>query len=205
MTDDQNDYLMRLGRASRRAAILSGVAFVVVIASLVYASGQLSHVQKERDRLSAQADTLRAEVGGLQDSVQSLRKHLEAAQRATSAARAAINAFQSNRYVDAVALYDEALEADPGNPYVQNLRAYALFKMGHVEEAITGARKSVAADSTYAWGYFDLARFSCAAGHAQDARRAWTHAVRLRPQMRDIARHDGEFRHYCGEIVQIGG
>jgi hypothetical protein len=68
-----------------------------------------------------------------------------------------------------------------------------------VEEAIEGQRRSIAGDSSYAWGYFDLARFLCAAQPPQmeNARRAAETALSLRPDLRQIMAGDGEFQRVC--------
>lgn len=115
------------------------------------------------------------------------------------AARAAINAFHEGRLQDAVALYDEALGSDPDNAYLQNLRAYALFRLGHVDAALEGQRRSLVSDPSYAWGYFDLARFLCATTPPQieEAKKAAARAIELRPGMQAIMRGDGEFQRVC--------
>jgi tetratricopeptide (TPR) repeat protein len=94
---------------------------------------------------------------------------------------------------------DEALSSDPDNAYVQNLRAYALFRLGRVDTALEGQRRSVAADPSYAWGYFDLARFLCAVSppRIDEARKAAAKAIELRPDLRGRMQADGEFQKLC--------
>ena len=86
---------------------------------------------------------------------------------------------------------------------MQNLRAYALFRMGRVEEAVRRQREGLAADSSYAWGYFDLARFLCASKPPQmeEARQAVQTAITLRPDLEATMRRDGEFQRVCRGLV----
>ena len=73
-----------------------------------------------------------------------------------------------------------------------------MFKSGRLREAIEGQQRSLLADTTYAWGYFDLARFFCASSRREEARQAGMHAIRLRPDLLGVMRRDGEFLKLCG-------
>jgi tetratricopeptide (TPR) repeat protein len=116
-----------------------------------------------------------------------------------SSARAAINAFHSGNLQQALQLYDEALSSDPDNAYLQNLRAYTLFRLGRTDEAIEGEKRSIEIDPNYAWGYFDLARFLCAASPTEmsAAKDAARKAILLRPDIEPTMRSDGEFQRVC--------
>jgi tetratricopeptide (TPR) repeat protein len=112
--------------------------------------------------------------------------------------RNAIAAFHRRDFDTAVALYDRALRADPGNAYVLNLKAYSLFKGERLSNAIGTQRESLRVDPEYAWGYFDLARFQCAAGNFDEARKSIQMAREkggawLSRKMEG----DGEFRRLC--------
>lgn len=115
----------------------------------------------------------------------------------------AIKAFHGGDYDTAVALYDQALRADPDNAYVLNLKAYSLFKAERLSHAIGAQRESLRADPEYAWGYFDLARFQCAAGDFDDARKS----IRI-ARMKGGAwlsrkmKGDGEFQKLCRPVLR---
>lgn len=185
-----------LGRQSQRAALISGLGFALVIAALVYAAYQLRQLEAKRHDLEIELQT---KAGQLEQT----EHQLENARKALSSTRAAINAFHAGDLNQAVSLYDEALIWDPGNAYIQNLRAYSLFRLHRIDEAIVGERRSVAADPKYAWGYFDLARFLCAASPTEfeEARKAAAKAIELRPEMQDIMRNDGEFQRVCQQKI----
>jgi len=190
--DSLNSRVEALGKQSRRAALISGLGFLLVMTALIYSGTHLRELENRRHELTTELQANRDELGRT-------KHELEGARKALSSTRAAINAFHAGNLNQAVSLYDEALAWDPGNAYIQNLRAYSLFRLGHIGEAVEGERKSVEADPQYAWGYFDLARFLCAASppRLEEARSAAAKAITLRPEMRDIMRGDGEFQHVC--------
>lgn len=187
----------------RRARIGAWASIVLagcVGASLLYLSyRELNRLDEQRRTLLNEVGALKAEIKGYQSDLSAVRSDLAKSRLALSAARAAINAFHEGRLTEAVTLYDEALSSDPDNAYIQNLRAYALFRLGRVDAAVEGQRKSIAADPRYAWGYFDLARFLCATSppRMEDARAAAKRAIELRPDMRAIMLGDGEFQRVC--------
>jgi hypothetical protein len=62
---------------------------------------------------------------------------------------------------------------------------------------------SIQADPSYGWGYFDLARFLCAASppRIEEAKEAARRAVELRADMPEVMQRDAEFRRLCGGKV----
>jgi len=192
-----------LGKASRRAALLSLLGFLLVLVAIGYASFQLRELERQRAALEERQGQLRADIEKYRSELDGLHADLARARGALMSARAAINAFHAGRLQDAVALYDEALGSDPDNAYLQNLRAYALFRLGRVDAALAGQQKSLASDPNYAWGYFDLARFLCAASppRIEEAKEAAKKSIELRPEMRTIMQGDGEFQRVCRRRV----
>jgi tetratricopeptide (TPR) repeat protein len=187
-------------RRARVGAWASIILAGCVSASLLYLSyRELGRVNVQRRTLLNEVGALKGEMQGYKSDLNTVRAELARARLSLTAARAAINAFHAGRLTDAVTLYDEALSSDPDNAYIQNLRAYALFRLGRVDAAVEGQRKSIAADPSYAWGYFDLARFLCATSppRMEDARAAAKRAIELRPDMRAIMQGDGEFQRVC--------
>lgn len=191
--------LDRLGRASRRAAGVTLLGFLAVMAAFGYAYQQLRRLERQSATLKAEQAELRMETQRYQAELQTTRDQLAKERRALQSGRAAINAFHAGNLQAALSLYDDALNSDPENAYLQNLRAYTLFRLGRVQPAIDGELRSVAIDPAYAWGYLDLARFLCAASPAKmtDARRAAEKAMELRPDLRAIMQGDGEFQRVC--------
>ena len=186
--------LDRLESASKRSALLVFVGTLVVLGALFFSTREVQRAQARLALLRTEALSLRARNDSLRSQIGGLREAL-------GASRAAITAFHQGDYATAVALYDRAIKKDSGNAYLLNLRAYALFKQHRLEDALASELLSVKADSTYAWGYFDLARFQCAMGRRPDARLAIARARVLDTSIATIMRMDGEFRNLCGDLV----
>jgi tetratricopeptide (TPR) repeat protein len=78
--------------------------------------------------------------------------------------RRAVNAFHAKDYARAIATYDSALEVDPLNVYIINLKSYSQFKLAKLAQAVETMKSGLEKEPTYVHGYFDLARYQCAAG-----------------------------------------
>jgi tetratricopeptide (TPR) repeat protein len=167
-------FVDRLEKTSRFSAILAVLGAAVVFAALWLSYSQLRTLQTE-------VNSLRQEIGGLREAL--------------TASRDAIIAFHQRDYNEAVALYDQALHADPNNAYLLNLKAYSLFKLKRFQEAIKVQKESIRIDPDYAWGFFDLARFQCATGDFNAARTSIGEAL-------DKMKNDGEFQKLCAAILR---
>lgn len=191
--------------ATRRAVWLTlvplSVGLLIVGYSVVQANAANAarvEVRQARETVSAQRRALTT----IRDSLSGLQGDLKNARDALEAGRQGINLFHAGRYDDAVRNYDAALRNDPSNPYILNLKGYSLFKGGRLSEAEATIRRAVSADTTYAWGYFDLARVYCADGKMSDALAAAQKALSLRPDLISYMRgSDGEFMRLCRPIL----
>jgi hypothetical protein len=126
----------------------------------------------------------------------------------------AIRAFHQRDYETAVALYDQVLLAQPDNFYVLNLKGYSLFKRKLVGQAIDVQKESVRVNPDYAWGYFDLARFQCAAKQLDEARESIKKALDTAEDeskeggggghlwMSKLMENDGEFQRLCRPVLR---
>jgi tetratricopeptide (TPR) repeat protein len=199
---NSGDFIERLGRASRVSGLLIALGTLVVAAALWLSYGQLRALQAEVRSLASEATRLRKQNGDLRQDAENMRREIGGLREALAASRSAIEAFHQRDYSTAVSLYNEALRADPNNAYLLNLKAYSLFKLKRVSEAIEVQKQSLRADPEYAWGYFDLARFQCAAGSFDEARRSIDSALEKRPSLRLIMTKDGEFQKLCGPVLR---
>ncbi|HTT19611.1 MAG TPA: tetratricopeptide repeat protein [Candidatus Sulfotelmatobacter sp.] len=191
----------KLAVAWRRSGILVLIGTIVALSALAFSARQAA-MEAERARESARVAQMEAErVSALQAESKQLSATVSSLREALSSSRIAIQAFKRGDYANAVKFYDEALEADPNNAYLLNLRAYAMFKMHKYDDALQAQLLTVRADPNYAWGYFDLARFQCATGKRDEARESIAKALSLRQDLTEIMRGDGEFRRVCGNIV----
>ncbi len=141
-----------------------------------------------------QIDTARTELRGTEEQ-------LRASREAVFHVTLGINLFHQGSYEAAVAAYDRALELDEENPYVLNLKGYSLFKAKAFDDSLAALRDAVEKEPTYAWGYFDLARVSCATGDYESAKAAIEKAVELRPELLLVMKEDGEFERLCKAVL----
>jgi tetratricopeptide (TPR) repeat protein len=199
--------LETLERTSRTSAILMGLGALVVGGALWMATARLKSTQAEVANLEVHSAELKAKNSELQASANeltastaALKSEAAGLRQALSASRNAIAAFHARDYAAAVGLYNEALASDPGNAYLINLKAYALFKLGQVSEAIDVQRRGLEIDPAYTWGLFDLARFQCAAGDKAAAARSLAAAETKEARFRELASADGEFARLCGHL-----
>jgi tetratricopeptide (TPR) repeat protein len=207
-----NSALMeRLGRASRVSGLLMALGALVVAVALWVSYSQLRALQADVNSLTSEAARLEKQNADVRQDAERMRGEIAGLREALAASRYAIEAFHQRDYSTAVSFYDQALRADPNNAYLLNLKAYSLFKLNRVSEAIEVQRQSLRADPEYAWGYFDLARFQCAAGRVDEARqasffdearRSIANALEKRPGLRAIMAKDGEFQKLCGPVLK---
>jgi len=122
--------------------------------------------QRLRDQIETDTQLLKIAQLNLDRYTKQLANAREAARFVTDG----MNLYHERRYEDAVRSYDRALQLDPDNPYVLNLKGYSLLKARHFPEAAAALQRSVELDPTYAWGYFDLARAYCASLEYAQAR-----------------------------------
>ncbi len=183
----------RLEHTSRISAILMALGAVVVLAALFLAYIEVRSLKDEAFQLKEQNSELRKSADAMRGEIKGLREAL-------MASRDAIVAFHQRDYGVAVSLYDKALRADPKNAYLLNLKAYSLFKLKRFDDAIRVQKEGLTIEPSYAWGYFDLARFQCATGHFEEAKQSVKRALEERPDLRDAMNQDGEFQRLCAPI-----
>lgn len=192
----------RLERTSRVSALLMALSAVLILGALLLSYKQLQSSRTEVELLQVEATKLRAENGQLSQQDEEMRSDVKGLRVALTASRDAIAAFQQHDYTTAVGLYDEALRADPNDAYLLNLKAYSLFKLNNLKEAIAIQSESVRVDPSYAWGYFDLARFQCAAGQFDEAKKSIETMLNKDSSMTSTINRDGEFKRLCGSILK---
>lgn len=122
-------------------------------------------------------------------------------------------------YARALATYNSALEVDPLNVYIINLKSYSQFKSGGFAEAIETMKFGLEKDPTYTHGYFDLARYQCAAENPAAALQTITDALSkafdksddplfpkntksdVQSKLQYFLTQDGEFSRLCRSIL----
>ncbi len=195
------------------------LAAAVAVVVTGWAALRVGPLLEERERLEqdiVQAEARVAElaiaeqetrerVAVLAEQAAALRTELKGARDATPVLTEAIRAFHAKNYPLAIVRYNEALALDPGDPYIHNLKSYSQFKAGDFQGAADTLARALELNPGYDWGYFDLARYRCAAGAPREALRTLMDAVEARGDtIRSLAdfflTKDGEFRRHCADI-----
>jgi Flp pilus assembly protein TadD len=206
----RNAWVLLVVQLCAAAAAVAVTAWAVLQVRPLFAererlTKEISDAETRVAQLDAEERKARNRIAELQERAAALSSDLQGARKATPVLTQAINAFHQGRYAQAIVKYDEALALNPGDPYVHNLKSYSQFKMGDFASASQTLSRGLQIDPTYDWGYFDLARYQCAAGAPADALRTITTALEKRgaPIENGITfflTKDGEFRRLCAPI-----
>lgn len=202
---DKTFLMDRLEKTSRVSSVLMALGAIVVLGALWLSYGQLRTLQAEVRSLESQALQLRTQNLELTQRAEATRNEIKGLREALTASRDAINYFHHNDYKAAGALYDLSLRADPHNAYLLNLKAYSLFKLKRLSEAIDTQNEGIRINPGYAWGFVDLARFQCEAKNFNGARESIKKALDQddkNHQLRKRVEADGEFQRLCPNILK---
>ena len=185
--------------------VVAGIVTVLAIAAAV----EVVPLWRQRRDLKAEVENLTEKLRQAQDDTARAQSQLTAAEARLNGLREAsyyvangINEVHARNFRAAISQYDQALEIDPHDPYVLNLKGVAFYKLKDYDNAIATLNSAAAADPSYARYLFDLARAYCAAEKFPDAEQAFHRAVSLRPTMLYTAGSDESFRRTCRPIVQ---
>jgi tetratricopeptide (TPR) repeat protein len=195
---------------TRVVLILQVLAAVVALVATGVAAFQLAPLIGERDAVRLEVSTakeeakkLNATIAQTQSELDRLRTKIANGRQTTRFTSDAIRHFHNRRYADAVAAYDRALELDPENPWIFDLKSYSEFRLGNVDRAIDTVQKALRLAPEYTYGYSELTRYQCFAKQWTDAEasarlalaRGGASATALYV---DLFSHDGEFQRACG-------
>lgn len=180
---------------------------LIALGLWTYIASQIETLVQTRQELEQQVSNLRheynekkVEVQTYQEQLSQQQLRLSKAREAVSLVSQAINFYHAHRYDEAVVTYDRALELDPENPFIHNLKGYSLFKAKKHNESVLEQKKAIDLDHNFAWAYFDMARAHCAGGQFAQAKHAIEKALELRPDLKTTMKEDGEFQRLCGKL-----
>jgi tetratricopeptide (TPR) repeat protein len=200
---------MQLAAAAGAVAVTAWATIQVrpLLAQRERLTSEIAAARTRIEALDAEERNARARIAELQARTTELTNSLEGARKATPILTTAINAFHRREYSEAIRHYDEALRFNPGDPYIYNLKSYSQFKGGDLEGAARTLTRGLELDPTYDWGYFDLARYQCAAGSPEAALATVKRALNsrgepIRARIRFFSSNDGEFRRLCASILK---
>jgi cytochrome c-type biogenesis protein CcmH/NrfG len=201
VAQDQQEFERRLDRAERRSFWRTAISVALLVAvglAILFYSVQRARQQAEDALHQAQVSRLQTREfqAQLHDLEQSLTNSREAVQYVTQG----INLYHAGNYSAAVKAYDAALQLDPKNPYILDLKGYSLFKLKDFANAVSALQSSVTFQPDYAWGYFDLARVYCAEKQFDLASQSIKSALKIRPELAGYMQKDGEFLRLCAPL-----
>jgi tetratricopeptide (TPR) repeat protein len=139
-----------------------------------------------------QAQQLRS----LQRQIDDVRTQLKRSRAASEYIRIGIDNYHARKYADAVAAYDRAIELDPMNPVIFDLKGYSLLRNGEYQKAVETLKRSIEIDPTYIWGHYNLSLTYWAAGDRSKAVEEVKKILELNPSFRDVIRSDGQFNKF---------
>lgn len=94
-------------------------------------------------------------------------------------------ALEKGHYVEAIQLYSEGLEYNPRHAVLLSNRALSYIKIENYGLALQDADAAIAADASYAKGYYRRASANYALNHFKLARKDFRQVCQLKPKDRD--------------------
>lgn len=129
-------------------------------------------------------------------ALEDARNQLAKTRSAIEYVRLGVNSFQAGNFSEAVRAYDRAIELDPMNPVVFDLRGYSLLREGRVQEAVAALKRSAEIEPEYIWGHYNLALAYWAAGDRSNAVAEVRTVLQLDPTFKNVIRNDGQFKKF---------
>lgn len=158
------------------------------------------HAAKNANKFERQAfvhlieiDSLKNEVKLEKQKITDLKNNLKDARSSSEYLRLGINNFHAKNYDLAVKNYSKAIQLDPENPVIYDLRGYSLYRNKKYKEAIESLQSSIKIDSLYSWGYYDLSLAYWANGNKDEAAQTIIKLLELYPGFKETINSDGQF------------
>lgn len=205
--------LQRFVRSAWALLLFQLLAAFAAVGVTSWAAFQVRPLLAQREQLARDVDGLAEQKAALETERQTLaaenerlaerltRGRQEARVRAADFIRRGVNAYHAGDYASAIASYDEALQLDPENAYVLDLKSYSQFRAGDLDGAIASISTALSVDPSYVYGYSELARYACAAERYDLAVATYLRAKADYPGVADLfaslLRDDGQFARLC--------
>jgi len=185
---------------ARAGAIMTVVGASIVTGSLIYSSFQFAALQKEKAQQERQLNAARAELSTLRAQVVQTQKALSDMQAQSRKVREAftylqlgIKKFFGRDFNGALPYYEKAIEVNPTNPVLFDLKGYSLLRAGRTHDAVAALEHAITLDPGYVWGHYNLALAYWAEGEKDQAVGEVRKAIEIDPALRKQIREDGQF------------
>jgi tetratricopeptide (TPR) repeat protein len=187
------------------------LAAAAAVAVTGWAALQVRPLLAERRRLAnaievqkQELDRLESARTALSSENERLSQKLANAREASRYVSLALEQYHNRKYGAAIAYYERALELDPENPYVLDLKSYSQFRSGDLPGAIDSIRRALQVAPKYVYGYTELSRYACAAHRFDEAVEAFSAARARSPESAalyvQLLKEDGQFATLCAPV-----
>jgi tetratricopeptide (TPR) repeat protein len=176
----------------RNALIYVGLPLIVGLALTVWTFWQAQNLKTVTQELQSAQQSIAIQ----KQEFESAKAQLSRVNAASEQIRLGVSQFYSKNYTAAIAAYDKALELDPTNAVVFDLKGYCLFKAGDSQEAVEVLKQAIALDAKYIWARYDLALAYWAGGDTSSAIAEVKKVVASDPTFRDIIKTDAQFNKF---------
>lgn len=183
----------------RSALIFIGVPVIAALglAFWVLWQAQTLKTKTEEVQSAKQAvDQQKQAVDQQEQALESMRTELAEAGAASEQIRLGVIQYHAKNYEGAVASYDKAIELDPMNPIVYDLKGYSQLRNGEVQKAVETLQRSIEIDPSYVWSHYDLALAYWASGDTTKAVEEVRTVLDIDPNLRNVIRTDGQFEKF---------
>lgn len=179
-------------RRRRNALLYLGLPLIAGLTLTFWTAWQARTLRANERDLASQKLKIDEQKKALEDARNQLRK----TRAAIEYVRFGINSFQAGDYSDAIRAYDQAINLDPMNPVVFDLKGYALLRNNQIQEAVATLKHSIEIDPNYIWGHYNLALAYWAGGDHSSALAEIKQVLRIDPTFKDVIRKDVQFNKF---------
>jgi tetratricopeptide (TPR) repeat protein len=173
----------------RNGLIYVGLPLVVGLALTVWTFWQAHNLKLVTQESQAAQQGLTVQ----KQELESAKAELTRINAANDQIRLGVSYFYSKDYSAAIAAYDKAIELDPTNVVVLDLKGYCLLRAGDPQEAIGVLKQAIAVKPTYVWAHYDLALAHWAGGDESSAIAEVKKVIAADPTFRDVIKGDAQF------------
>jgi tetratricopeptide (TPR) repeat protein len=192
--------LEKFTKHARAGAIMTVVGASIVAGSLIYSGFQFAALQKAKAQQEQQLNAARAELSALRAQVAEAQKALSDMQEQSRKLREAftylqlgVKKFFGHDFNGALPYYEKAIEVNPTNPVLFDLKGYSLLRAGRTHDAVVALEHAIALDPGYVWGHYNLALAYWAEGEKDQAVAEVRKTIEINPSLRKQIREDGQF------------
>lgn len=180
-------------RASRIVNWVTVVAIALTLAAVVYAYVELLQLQDRKVVLETQVAQLNTKIADQTQQISALGEEVKKRIAVGAFVKEGVDFFAGERYTDAARTFDRAIERDPLNPLLLNLKGYALLRGKEPIAAIGSFERSLKIEPEQLWPRLDLANALWLGGQRENAISEFKVILDKHPNMYVVLKQDARF------------